>query len=150
MTESRRQQTSVDYSALVDGLPIGSPPSAATAEFRLARDFLLVHREDYDTAYRGFRWPQLETFNYATDWFDYVAVDSPDAVALEVINEDATSTKLSFAELSGLSQRFAGFLAQQGLRRGDRVLLLLGNDPALWVVAGLPPMTPCSCTSPRV
>ena len=34
--------------------------SAATAEFRAARDFLLAHREDYRAAYEGFRWPRPE------------------------------------------------------------------------------------------
>ena len=32
----------------------------ATAQLREARDFLLAHREDYDTAYRDFRWPALD------------------------------------------------------------------------------------------
>ena len=76
-----------------------SAMSEATAAFRRARDFLLAHREDYDTAYRDFRWPQLETFNYATDWFDHLAVESPGAVALWVVDKDGTDTKLSFAEL---------------------------------------------------
>ena len=38
--------------------------------FKAARDFLFTHREDYATAYRDFRWPELEHFNYALDWFD--------------------------------------------------------------------------------
>ena len=35
--------------------------------FLAARDFLLRHRTDYDTAYREFRWPELERFNWALD-----------------------------------------------------------------------------------
>jgi acyl-CoA synthetase (AMP-forming)/AMP-acid ligase II len=35
--------------------------------FVQARDFLLRHREDYDLAYREFRWPQLTEFNTASD-----------------------------------------------------------------------------------
>jgi len=38
--------------------------------FLAARDFLLRHRDDYETAYRDFRWPDLERFNWATDFFD--------------------------------------------------------------------------------
>jgi acetyl-CoA synthetase len=37
---------------------------------RDARDFLLRHCLDYETARREFRWPQLEHFNFALDWFD--------------------------------------------------------------------------------
>jgi acetyl-CoA synthetase len=36
-------------------------------EFRAARRFLLEHREDYAYAYREFRWPVLEEFNWALD-----------------------------------------------------------------------------------
>jgi acetyl-CoA synthetase len=105
-----------------------------TAAFLSARDFLLAHREDYSTAARDFRWPHLDTFNYATDWFDHLAGDSPDAVALQFVHKDGTETKLSFEELAVLSQRFARYLSELGIAPGDRVLLLLGNDPALWVV----------------
>ena len=40
------------------------------APFLAAREFLLRHREDYTTAYRDFRWPKLERFNWALDYFD--------------------------------------------------------------------------------
>ena len=38
--------------------------------FKAARDFLLAHRADYPTAYRDFRWPATDRFNWALDWFD--------------------------------------------------------------------------------
>ncbi len=101
--------------------------------FRLARDYLLAHREDYETAYREFRWPVLTEFNYATDWFDLLAEDHPDETALWVVEADGSDVKLSFAELSLRSQRLAGYLGEAGVQRGDRVLLLLGNCVPLWV-----------------
>jgi acetyl-CoA synthetase len=105
----------------------------ATTSFRNARDFLLAHREDYATAYREFRWPELTTFNYATDWFDVLAAEHGTDVALWIVEDDGSESKLSYAELSVLSQRFAGYLDAHGLTRGDRVLLLLGNVAPLWV-----------------
>ena len=42
----------------------------AIADYKAARDFLLASRGDYDTAYRDFRWPRLDRFNWALDWFD--------------------------------------------------------------------------------
>ena len=54
---------------------MASGPGTASEAFRAARDFLLAHREDYDTAYREFRWPELDEFNWALDWFDAVAAD---------------------------------------------------------------------------
>ncbi|MDX6318206.1 MAG: acetyl-CoA synthetase [Nocardioidaceae bacterium] len=111
----------------------GGRPSDATVAFRQARDYLLAHREDYDTAYRDFRWPQLDTFNYATDWFDVLAAEHPDTTGLWVVEEDGSDTRLTFAELSLGSQRLAGFLDAAGIQRGDRVLLVLGNCAPLWV-----------------
>src|SRR5690606_33562670 len=38
----------------------------------------------------------------------------------------------TFAELSARSSRVANWLHEQGVRRGDRILLMLGNQPELW------------------
>ena len=46
---------------------------SAVRDFLAARDFLLQHRSDYATAYRDFRWPRLEHFNWALDHFDALA-----------------------------------------------------------------------------
>ncbi len=113
-----------------------TPPAGdagPTQLFRAARDFLLTHREDYETAHREFRWPELTEFNWATDWFDVLAEQQPNSVALRVIEQDGSESVLTYAEMSLLSQRFAGSLAGLGVQRGDRVLLLLGNVAPLWV-----------------
>src|SRR5882672_4690239 len=104
-----------------------------TQAFRAARDFLLQHRDDYATAYASFQWPQLEHFNWALDWFDQIAAgDRRNQTALWVVYEDGRETKLTFAELSERSSRVANYLRGLGVRRGDRILLMLGNVPALW------------------
>jgi acetyl-CoA synthetase len=106
--------------------------SPATQEFRRARDFLLAHREDYDTAYRDFRWPELERFNWARDWFDRLAIEQPETTALWVVEEDGREQKVSYAQMADRSRQVAGWLAEQGVQRGDRVLLVLGNRVELW------------------
>ena len=105
-------------------------PSNA-APFLAARDFLLRHREDYAIAYRDFQWPKLERFNWALDYFDVMARDNPDP-ALWLVDEDAGETKLSFAAMSGRSNQVANALRKLGVRRGDRILVMLGNVAALW------------------
>ena len=42
----------------------------STQAFKAARDFLFANRTNYAVAHRDFRWPELEHFNYALDWFD--------------------------------------------------------------------------------
>jgi acetyl-CoA synthetase len=103
----------------------------ALDSFLQARDFLLEHREDYDTAYREFRWPQLDQFNWALDYFDAMARGNNNT-ALWVVNEDGSESKLSFAELSERSNRIANHLHSLGVRRGDAILVMLNNVVPLW------------------
>lgn len=98
---------------------------------RAARDFLLQHRTSYEVAASGFRWPELSVYNFATDWFDGLAEENPDGIALWMIDGD-TETKLTFAELAARSVAVAHLLAELGLKRGDRMLMVLGNCVPLW------------------
>ncbi|HEV7438730.1 MAG TPA: AMP-binding protein, partial [Methylobacterium sp.] len=104
--------------------------------FRESRDFLLTHRTDYEAAYAGFRWPDAPAFNWALDWFDAdlaARPESRDRPALWIVDAaSGAETKLSFAEMSARSNRVANHLRALGLKRGDHLLLLLGNVPALW------------------
>ncbi len=103
----------------------------ALESFVQARDFLLTHREDYATAYRGFQPPKLQQFNWALDYFDAIAQGNNNT-ALWVVNEDGGETRLSFAELAERSNRMANHLRGLGVNRGDSVLLMLNNVVPLW------------------
>src|SRR5258708_869091 len=104
--------------------------------FQEARAFLLKHRSDYDAAVKGFRWPDPAPFNWALDWFDAElarASESKDRPALWIVDVGSSKeTKLSFEALSRRSNQVANFLRGQGLKRGDHLLLLLGNVVPLW------------------
>ena len=106
-----------------------SPKGAAA--FFAARDFLLRHREDYETAYRSFEWPKLDRFNWALDYFDVMARDNAQP-ALLLVDEDGGESKFSFAALSQRSNQTANALRDLGVRRGDRILVMLGNVAPLW------------------
>ena len=105
--------------------------SASAQAFLQARDFLLRHRSDYASAYAGFRWPRLDHFNWALDYFDPMARGNQ-APALWIVDEDGRQDKLSFEQMSRRSSQAANWLRGLGVRRGDRVLLLLPNEVALW------------------
>src|SRR6476661_277726 len=104
--------------------------------FQEARAFLLKHRTDYDAAVKGFRWPDPAPFNWALDWFDAELARNPESAdrpALWIVDAGSNrETKLSFAALSRRSNQVANFLRAQGLKRGDHLLLLLGNVVPLW------------------
>ena len=99
--------------------------------FLAARDFLLAHRTDYETAVRDFRWPKLERFNWALDYFDHMASDNL-ATALWIVEEDGSERRYSFHEMAQRSNRVANHLRALGVKRGERILMMLGNDIALW------------------
>ncbi len=99
--------------------------------FIKARDFLLAHRTDYATATRDFQWPQLSEFNWALDYFDAMA-EGNQANALWIVEEDGSEQRYSFQQLAARSNQVANHLRALGVRRGERILLMLGNDVALW------------------
>ena len=103
------------------------------AAFLAARNFLLDHRTDYETAYRDFRWPELDRFNWALDYFDGYAAGN-ERTALRVVGENGSDESVSFAAMSERSNRVANFLRDHGVVRGDRILLMLGNVVPLWEI----------------
>ncbi|ORV10723.1 AMP-binding protein [Mycobacterium celatum] len=91
--------------------------------YRAARDQVLAG---------ALSWPRLTgVFNWATDWFDVIARDN-DRTALWIAEEDGSEQRVSFAEMADRSDRLATWLEQLGVAKGDRVLLMLGNQAELW------------------
>src|ERR1700733_676145 len=105
----------------------------STEEFKSARDFLLAVGENYDFARAGFHWPRPNHFNWALDWFDAELAKGENGArpALKILGDGVET--FSFAELSAISSRLANGLRGLGARRGDRMLLMLGNVAPLWV-----------------
>ncbi len=106
---------------------------SSSSEFLNARDFLLAHRSECDVACRGFSWPGMDRFNWALDYFDMMAADNA-GLALLIIEEDGTQITRTFAELARRSNQTANFLRALGVQRGDHILVMLGNQAALWEV----------------
>ncbi|MEO7981983.1 MAG: AMP-binding protein, partial [Sporichthyaceae bacterium] len=105
-----------------------------TDAFRHARDLLQQHRTDDESAVAEFRWPELEHFNFGLDWFDVLAAEQPDVSAVWIVDADGTEDRQTYGELSARSSQLASWLRSEGVDRGDRVLLVLGNVMPLWEV----------------
>jgi acetyl-CoA synthetase len=93
--------------------------------FQRARDALLE-----DPA--SFAWPKLDDFNWAWDWFEDLAKGNDSPALIVVSDATSTVTKRTFRELSERSTRLARWLTDQGVARGDRVLVMLPNVVPLW------------------
>jgi acetyl-CoA synthetase len=106
--------------------------------FAEAREFLLTHRADYATAYKDFAWPDPAPFNWAIDWFDKtlaVAPESRNRLALWIVDDASNSEiKLTFEELSRRSNQAANWMRRLGVKKGSRLLLVLGNMAPLWEI----------------
>jgi len=109
-------------------------PTGSTGTLRAARDLLLAHRSEYDAAVRRFAWPALDEFNWALDWFDVIAAEHPGRLALRVVGDDGSDEAVSYAAMAARSAQVANWLRGLGVRRGDHVLLMLGNIVPLWEV----------------
>ncbi len=106
--------------------------SEATEVFRAARDEMLGWYGDHEAAVAGFRYPELTgPFNWVSDWFDEIA-DGNDGRGLVVVEEDGSSTSHTFAELRERSLAVSAWLAHLGVRKGDSVIVMLGNRVELW------------------
>lgn len=95
-----------------------------------AGELLLELRTDYAAARDRFEWPRPEEFNWALDFFDVTPKGERDALIL--LEDDGSSTRATFDEMRARSNQVANMLRDLGIKRGDRILLMLGNEIPLW------------------
>jgi acetyl-CoA synthetase len=111
-------------------MDVGVPVDGGKAFLEL-RDRLLREGISHEQAQGAFQWPALDSFNWAVDYFDRIAAHN-ERTALRVVHDTGADQALSYAALARRSNQVAAFLAAQGVREGDRLLLMLGNVVPLW------------------
>lgn len=99
--------------------------------FLAARDALITSRGDQAHVAKSFDWPEMKAFNWAVDYFDPMAADNHDT-ALQIVTDGAPDEQYSFHDLLTRSNQVAHYMRDIGVKRGDRILLVLGNEVALW------------------
>ena len=90
---------------------------------------LLPDARDYDTLYRQFRWNLPATFNIGVAVCDRWAAHGPDRLALVHVRPDGRSDRVTYGWLRDTSNRLANALVAHGVKRGDRVAILLPQSP---------------------
>jgi len=87
---------------------------------------------DYASTHRDFRWPRPESFNFATDVVDRHAAERPEDLALAWSDESGREQRFTWRGVSQRSLHAARFLAGLGLRKGDRVFIMMPRVPEWW------------------
>jgi acyl-coenzyme A synthetase/AMP-(fatty) acid ligase len=91
---------------------------------------LAPNMTDYLQTRASFRLEVPERYNYARDVVDAWAVREPGKLALLAVGPDGGDPgRFSFPDLARSSDRAARFLAAQGVRKGDRVFVMLPRVP---------------------
>ena len=112
--------------------PVVSVPNPAVARYRAARDQLVTMRDRHGEAVAAFSWPDVgKTFNWAIDWFDAIARGNKKD-ALVIAEENGDTARFSFDEMATRSDQVGRWLVMLGVKRGDSVMLMLGNQVELW------------------
>tara|TARA_B100000678_G_scaffold273712_1_gene264266 strand:+ start:2796 stop:4016 length:1221 start_codon:yes stop_codon:yes gene_type:complete len=102
--------------------------NSPTSTYRAARDQLISLSGSYAEALGSFRWSDVgERFNWAVDWFDQVAAGN-EQPAVVILEEDGTRSSSSYDEMRRSSNQVARWLAERGVRKGDSVIIMLGNQ----------------------
>ncbi|MGW0183956.1 AMP-binding protein, partial [Nocardia sp. NPDC003345] len=120
---------------LPDWAPIDKTP-AERADANIS-DYLLERRTfDWDEARSELAGIPGGGVNIAVEAVDrHLGTPLAEATALRWLSAEGARTELTYAELATLSSRFARALQGLKVRRGERVALLLGRTPELYVAA---------------
>jgi acetyl-CoA synthetase len=92
---------------------------------------VLPATSDYDALYRVFRWQVPAHYNIGVDVCDRWAASEPGRIAIFHVGANGGVQEISYGALRGSSNRLANALAAHGIRRGDRVAILLPQAPAV-------------------
>ena len=83
----------------------------------------------YDEIYRNFRWSVPAEFNIGVEVCDRWAAQNPNRLALIAATPDGRTQDVSYGWLRETSNRLANALVAHGIKRGDRVAILLPQAP---------------------
>ena len=103
---------------------------------RVYRDFIIPTVENGKLTKIAFQ--NEDKFNFAFDVVDALGRQQPDKVAMLHISEDMTECRFTFQDVKKESARAANYFKSLGIKRGDRVMLVLKRHYQYWfAVLGL-------------
>jgi len=98
---------------------------------------LLCHKyitatEDENGVLQGVSFADTDTYNFAFDTVDAIARREPDKLAMVHIANDMTERRFTFKDMKDASSQSANYFKSLGIKRGDRVMLVLKRHYQFW------------------
>jgi acetyl-CoA synthetase len=90
---------------------------------------MLPRADTYEEIVRQFRWQVPARYNIGVDVCDRWAAQEPDRLAILHMHGDGRADEIGYGWLKDTSNRLANVLHAHGVRRGDRVAILLPQSP---------------------
>lgn len=88
-----------------------------------------------DGTLASFRTTCPDSFNFAYDVIDEIGAGEPERMAMIWKNPEGEEHNLRFSDFAHWSSKAAGFFASQGIKKGDRVMVILRRHYSFWIVA---------------
>jgi len=88
---------------------------------------------NYEDFKQNYRLKIPKNFNFAYDVVDEYARLQSDKPALVHVDEDENVSKYSFGDIKKLSDKAANVLKTHGIKKGDRVMMMLKERVEVWV-----------------
>ena len=91
-------------------------------------------KDKYDELYSGFKWEIPKHYNFGFDVVDKWAEDRTKLALISIDRSGKRDRYHTFYDLKVASNQFANFLREMGVKKGDRVLVILQSIPE-WYIA---------------
>ena len=107
----------------------------AKAEHNLEVKKFIVAEEDENGVLKKLDYKNEDSFNFAFDIVDAVADKYPDKLAMLHISNDKTERRFTYKDMKKESARAANYFLSLGIKKGDRVMLVLKRHYQFWITA---------------
>ncbi len=107
----------------------------AKAEHNLEAKKFITTEEDENGVLKKLDYKNEDSFNFAFDIVDAVADKYPDKLAMLHISNDKTERRFTYNDMKKESARAANYFLSLGIKKGDRVMLVLKRHYQFWITA---------------
>ena len=108
------------------------PAAEREAEPERVWNKFILPVEDKDGSLKAISFQNEQNFNFAYDIVDALAASKPDKLAMLHIDREKNERRITFYEMSRQSNRAANYFKALGIKKGDRVMLVLKRNYQFW------------------